>query len=384
MNTALRTTYDLSPDRLELLQGCHDFFTDFGQVYALLRPRWHRTPRQAIDGIHMSHRRDDEERKKAITKDTITNPKIRPRRVWDLWSNRVVPIWMAGAEVQYHLDFIAVSHAWMDVSLRTNINTPINGYEWPVPVPIDTTLERVRMELLNTIAASPLSPSLVWLDVLCLRQGGVPKKEELRLEEWKLDVPTIGWIYRVSSRQVFCYYSGLGRPLEAGDLTSPRHWLNRAWTLQETTERWMIGGISPLSPPMDPRDPGYGTVNDVLRPLRERIMVMSHRNGVGCFALLDDMRHRSAETEIDKIAGLAYFFREPGKPLATYTQNQDPEVAWLHLISITHRYHLTQIFFHFSEPGNGNQVWVPSWKQINEALSLPIVPEDGLKFVADL
>ena len=129
----------------------------------------------------------------------------------------------------------------MEEELRHNIDTPINGYKWPVPIPIDTTLEHVRVELLN------LGAVYIWVDVLCLRQVGSTENERLRLEEWKLDIPTIGNIYRECLKTVY-YYSGLGRPFRIGDLTSKRHWINRAWTLQEVSENSVIGGIAADSP----------------------------------------------------------------------------------------------------------------------------------------
>lgn len=52
-------------------------------------------------------------------------------------------------------------------------------------MPKDTNLDLIRIELLNTGA------NYAWLYVLCLRQEG-GESEHLRLEEWKLDVPTIG------------------------------------------------------------------------------------------------------------------------------------------------------------------------------------------------
>ncbi len=61
--------------------------------------------------------------------------------------------------------------------------TPINGYEWPVPMPKDANLDLIRIEMLN------LGAEYAWLDVLCLRQEG-GKGKHLRVEEWKLDVPT--------------------------------------------------------------------------------------------------------------------------------------------------------------------------------------------------
>ncbi len=45
-------------------------------------------------------------------------------------------------------------------------DTPINGHEWPVPMPSDADLDLIRIEMLNNGA------EYVWLDVLCLRQKG--------------------------------------------------------------------------------------------------------------------------------------------------------------------------------------------------------------------
>ncbi len=96
--------------------------------------------------------------------------------------------------------------------------TPINGYEWSVPMPKDANLDLIRIEMLN------LGAEYAWLDVLCLRQEG-GKNEHLRIEEWKLDVPTIGWVY-VAQADVVCYFNGLGRPLHLtpDDFESDRSW----------------------------------------------------------------------------------------------------------------------------------------------------------------
>ncbi len=60
-----------------------------------------------------------------------------------------------------------------------SIMTPINGNEWPVPMPKDGSLDLVRIEMLNIRA------EYAWLDILCLRQEG-GRAEHLRTEEWKL------------------------------------------------------------------------------------------------------------------------------------------------------------------------------------------------------
>ncbi len=54
----------------------------------------------------------------------------------------------------------------------------------------DADLNLIRIEMLN------LGEEYAWLDVLCLRQkeeGG--PREDLRVEEWRLDVTTIGGVY---------------------------------------------------------------------------------------------------------------------------------------------------------------------------------------------
>ncbi len=50
--------------------------------------------------------------------------------------------------------------------------------------------------------------------------------EDLRAEEWKADVPTIGWVYDRSRSHVVCYLSGQGRPfsLKENDLESDTCW----------------------------------------------------------------------------------------------------------------------------------------------------------------
>ncbi len=94
-----------------------------------------------------------------------------------------------------------ISHAWMEEKDCVNMWTPVNGYDWPVPIPKDTNLDLICIEMLN------LGAEYAWLDVLCLRQAG-GRVEHLCIEEWKLDVPTIGAVY--ASAFVVWYLSGLG------------------------------------------------------------------------------------------------------------------------------------------------------------------------------
>ncbi len=82
--------------------------------------------------------------------------------------------------------------------------TPINGYEWPVPMLKDANLDLIHIEMLS------LGAQYAWLNVLCLWQEG-GKSENMHVEEWMLDMPTIGWVY--CGGNVMCYFNGLGQPL---------------------------------------------------------------------------------------------------------------------------------------------------------------------------
>lgn len=133
-----------------------------------------------------------------------------------------------------------VSHSWVDSCERVEVWTKINGEQWPVPLPHDITLDHVRIELLN------MGAKYVWLDVLCLRQVGRDEDEGQRQEEWKLDVPTIGYTYSRRSTHCITYFNGLGLPLDISPaiLDSTRQWFNRVWTLQESPVSWLPGGLS--------------------------------------------------------------------------------------------------------------------------------------------
>ncbi|KAK0447574.1 hypothetical protein EV421DRAFT_2017216 [Armillaria borealis] len=191
---------------------------DFGTTYAYLRPFW--------DDIHtIEHRlrtradEDKEMRRNVLADGKITTAIVPPRRVWDIYANRVVPYWVAlslGREMD-----------------RMSIMSPINGSEWPVPMPKDGSLDLVRIEMLNVGA------EYAWLDILRLRQEG-GRGEHLRTEEWKLDVPTIGTMYDWDP--VVCYFNGLGQPLHLTPsyFESDRCWFRRAWTLHESPKTRLL------------------------------------------------------------------------------------------------------------------------------------------------
>ncbi|KAK0432190.1 hypothetical protein EV421DRAFT_1850484 [Armillaria borealis] len=300
---------------------------DFGTAYAHLRRFLYDLI--TIEFKHELRSREEEDwRRRQIARGRITTPDIPPRRIWDLYANRVVPYWV-GWVFPY-----GISHAWMEDKERVDVWTPINGYEWPVPIPKDTSLDLIRIEMLN------LGVQYVWLDVLCLRQAG-GLREDLRAEEWKVDVPTIGYVYQ-RSRKVVCYFSGLGRPLnlKPGDFESNRFWFNRAWTLQEISEHMIIGG-----------ETGDGIIQEDIQT-RFHDQLASLRTSITVFDFLSQMKNR----------GLVYLLHPKYIPI--YDAAQSQEDAWVALVNAMEYSSRVELLFLYPEPGNGDRYWRPSWKQV--------------------
>ncbi len=235
--------------------------------------------------------------------------------------------------------------------------TPINGYEWPVPIPKDANLDLIRIEMLN------LGAEYAWLDVLCLRQQG-GRGEHLRKEEWKLDVPTIGHVYEDPDGDVVCYFNGLGRSLSwPPDFDSDRSWFRRAWTLQEagaTGQRIKFGsetGDESIS----------GTFSEQLKSSKTLWSMED--------ALLQ-MQNRVSTNPTDRVAGLAYLLYTEYLP--TYDAEQSEESAWVALVNAMGGESRQNLLLCYPEPGNGSKCWRASWKQVMNTtfLSLGGVPVD--------
>ncbi len=174
----------------------------------------------------------------------------------------------------------------------------------------------------------------MWLDVLCLRQPG-GRDEHLRLEEWKIDVPTIGGVYR-KARKVVYYFSGLGRPLsfKPGDFESDRCLFNRAWTLQEITPIMIIGGETANN----------GRMEEVIQRFNKQLQAlqkMQRNNSVLDF--LSHMRNRVSTNPIDRVAGLAYLLDSIHLP--AYDAEQSEESAWVALMNVMSPWSRVELLF---------------------------------------
>ncbi len=354
LNIILGTSYTMEMRSLcSLLEAYIIKGYDFGTAFGYLRPFWHKDLTDIENTLRTREAWDRQMRQDVLVNNKIISPLLPPRRIWDLFSNRVVPWWVA-REYPW-----AISHAWMNKEDRVDAHTPINGYEWPVPMPRDANLDLIRIEMLNVGA------EYAWLDVLCLRQVG-GRGEDLRAEEWKVDVPTIGWVYDRSRRHVVCYLSGLGRPfsLKENDLESDTCWFRRAWTLQEARCGTMtIGGDTGNDRFIEKEM--RTTVENRLSLLEKGVSAFI----TSVFLALSEMQKRVSTNPLDRVAGLSYLVWMDGIPAYYVTQSE--EDAWNALVDemdMTYRGHM---FFLYPQPGNGNKFWRPSWEQAMDGVLPP-------------
>ncbi|GJE94150.1 hypothetical protein PsYK624_103180 [Phanerochaete sordida] len=320
---------------------------DFGELYGTVRPWWHYEQSDRFEAATTQLGTGEKQHSKATDKIVgglyISDPCLPPRRIWDLYSNRVLPYFMLPEDkkiyrsVQLPDNLWTVSHSWTADVDRMAVWTNINGRQWPVSIPRKTTLDHVRVELLN------MGAEYVWLDVLCLRQKGADKDEPTRIEEWKLDVPTIGHIYRgepVKTRRCITYFNGLGLPLttDPSVLASDRHWFNRAWTLQETLETWLPGGLTGM-----PLVNAHKLFAQLSRLYSSQTLASS--NGDFSIDLLRDMKSRSCKNDLDKVSGIAYCFKLRKLPI--YSEKISVEAAWERLLQALSFIPSTNLFLQY-------------------------------------
>ncbi|KAG7440764.1 uncharacterized protein BT62DRAFT_1080624 [Guyanagaster necrorhizus] len=363
LNTTLGTSYTLNNSSLHsILESCISRKYDFGTAYGRLRPIWYNANWSAIQNeLRIREERDQNMRREALVGNWIVNPNMPPRRVWDLYSNRVVPQWIISEKKPW-----AISYAWMSPEHRVQVNTPINAHEWPVPIHKDGNLDLVRIEMLN------LGAEYIWLDVLCLRRRGKEENELLREEEWKLDVSTSGYVYHETEMVVY-YFCGLGGAfsLKMDDLDSPRFWLNRAWTLQEISRKWIIGGVTDDGAGMTPQtaaEQDHKAVLDRINEQLESLVDTVHRVD-NVFDLLVHLRQRKSEHAVDHVAALIFPLRF--KAIPTYDETQSVDALWLAVVNTMRTKHRGDMFFLYPRPGS-EHTWRPSWNQVMTERRLPI------------
>ena len=349
LNEIFGTNVPFNNDLAEHFTKCVPLDWDVGTAYGYLRPWWHGYAAgkytfwemdtylgdRRTEDLNLRHcalastqwmQRDPFLNPREGEGDRIVNPELPPRRVWDLYSNRVLSYSALPAAATIPHNLWAVSHSWVDESELLTVNTSINNFQWPVPIPKDTSLDRLRIELLN------LGAEYVFLDVLCLRQWGSGGGELLRMDEWGIDVPTLGYVYRYNRYQTtVVYFNGLGRPFQPcrNSLRSSLHWFNRAWTLQETTVNWLPGGLTSVS--CDEWDGPH-----FIRCLREaqRDLGLLQLERPRFADLVHAMQRRPGYADkkpYDRVAALAYIL--PGHQPELYNERwKNAEEAWAALV----------------------------------------------------
>ncbi|PBK65696.1 hypothetical protein ARMSODRAFT_1087315 [Armillaria solidipes] len=358
LNATLGTSYTVdTPSLSSLLNECIEKNDDFGTAYARLRPVWNTHGNSDIQNeLRRREKEDKERREKALVGNRIVDVHLPPRRLWDLYSNRVVPLWITDvSSIPWWRKPRPISHAWVDEKDRVDVWTSINGKEWPVPIPKGASLELIRIEMLNQ------GVDYTWLDVLCLRQkGGL--REDLRAVEWKLDVPTIGGVYY--NITVVIYLSGLGQPLSLkdGDLDSDRSWFRRAWTVQEVGRGdRIIAGDMPDGPmhaePID-EDGNYET--DMLTRFHKQLESVQESRGL--FGRLANMQKRVSTNPLDRVAGLAFLLKPTTIP--AYHESKSLEDAWTALVDAMTPSTRAEFLFGYPGAGLGCKKWRPTWTQI--------------------
>ena len=359
---------------------------DFGCIYGLLRPWWFSKDDIPTTRRRMNQRKvkDREMRRSAMDGDRIVDTKLPPRRIWDLYSNRVLPYYVLDVSDPKTIpgNVWAVSHSWLAPGGRAHGMTPINRCEWPVPIPVSVDLNDVRIELLN------LGAEYVFLDVLCLRQkidptatqhphlaqyipnsvfqqagANIDQNDYLRRREWRLDVPTIGRIYRhVLSQTTITYFNGLGLPFSTSPeaTNSDTHWFKRVWTLQETTANWIAGGLTTWSfENSDQRAMTLPVFGDTLKSILEITM----RPQTDIYVVIGIIRQRSFTNPVDRISGLAYLLRCSTIPIYE-PEALDVEDAWNALVEHMDSKLRADLLIGWAEPGLGRYSWYPSWAQL--------------------
>lgn len=396
LNTIFDTRFRLTPGVEACLAEFIDDGCDLGQVYGYLRPWWPRDGSVAeFDTLpaEMLERRqkDYDLRSTAVTGNRITNPRIPPRRVWDLRANRVLPyhalkLRTPGDTYIFGHQIWSVSHSWRPLSERQSVLSTINGKAWCVPIPIGTTLNAIRDELLV------LGADYVFLDVLCLRQKDehLPEFESIRKREWRLDIPTIGHVYNENpDRPTIVYFNGLGLPFrnEKVDPNDQFHWFNRVWTLQESPSCMIIGGLinSGVDGGISPRGPfrvmGNSWPSALRQDFRELIKNCPRVFTSSCEDVLECVKSRSCANPVDQVACIAYLVRCDTLPI--YDGDMDVEVAWQLLMECLPALDRTRLLFSDFGARRQSGSWQPTWEQAKAfAHSIPHRPfaEPGSKF----
>jgi hypothetical protein len=381
---------------------------DFGLLYGMLRRMWLHAAGDFSGVVKSMQDRENRNLARRLLSESeeghIREVQYPPRRLWDLYSNRVIPYWAVEGLIEPR-EIWAVSHSWAAPTDIQYVLTEINGLQWPVPIPKDVSLDRVRIELLN------LGAEYVWIDILCLRQRcpddgeeaavfltkwgltedsrsssigreTLTKMEQERLLHWKLDVPTIGYVYQLDIlKTVVVYFNGLGRPFVSSPslLEDQRHWFNRVWTLQEATINWVPGGLTPFSFE-SPHCPLVISSDLYERYRHEFLNFTHHLLSPSLFDILRNVQRRGYSKIFDQVGSIVYVLQPTFLPTyvaqkSNSTDVDDLEAYWERVIETMNPTHRTDLLLFYPFPGHApGPTWRPSWTELMRNEDLPSSP----------
>ncbi|GJE93710.1 hypothetical protein PsYK624_098710 [Phanerochaete sordida] len=226
---------------------------DFGEAYGILRPhfRWIQENGHSVEAIPFEaiiqrcQKKDDcwvdLNEANAIDGESAARP--QPRRVWDLYSNRVLPFHLA-CPANYNL-----TAPWLVTDIRGSavrdlVKTRINSEQWSLSVPHDTSLEHVRVELLN------MGAEYVWLAELCVPLRGREGTGPLDLGAAAPDVKAMVHLIEREGATHILYPCGLGVPTSLsrfdGAFEALRA-LRGVWAYEKKWGCWLPGGLIPTA-----------------------------------------------------------------------------------------------------------------------------------------
>ena len=394
LNTLQGTLYQLSPEMYTFLQLCINSNCDFGHVYARVRPRlWRYANPAAMVAMQNLFQQNEDAYNSRLRQlnehgdPVIFNPRaIRGRRVWDLLANRVIPFSYAdGDDGDANAKYFAVSHAWTGYDDRQYVQTPVNNWEWPVPLPSGVTLDQLRAELYH------LGARYVWLDVVCLRQESKdPQLEEQRQREMLIDIPTMGNIYN-SAEQVVVYYNGLGKAFRQDGWNGERHWFKRVWTLLEVKPNYISGGVpasltayalgrlkNEWNVSVAQRMSDLGVFQQAMYLLRPPDSGIGGVKASTLFWDMEEVRRRYSMNPLDMVDVIRYSWCQ--RVLPSYPSGTDTERAWALCVKYANAERQVGILF-LLPPNEFDGKWIPSWKWIsNPNSNLPSVDREQLRF----
>ncbi|PBK79872.1 hypothetical protein ARMGADRAFT_1172230 [Armillaria gallica] len=103
LNNALCASHSLNSAVYPILSSFIDKELDFGTAYAYLRPYW-----DGITIVECKLRTREEEgwkrRQNAVVDGKIVSGDMPPRRIWDVFANRVVPYWVQVDKYEHERD----------------------------------------------------------------------------------------------------------------------------------------------------------------------------------------------------------------------------------------------------------------------------------------